>query len=418
MGSNTSLTDRIRDNFSIRLDRNILIVILVTVIGYLVWLYSFPLFGPILSIYLEEMRFLTIEKGIMLQVFFLLMTLSSIVSGYIIDRTGRRTIFMWVAAVLGSILTILLVFADNITLVFPIAAIIGVVTGVSPTAWGTFFADYTAPEDRGRIMGICLGLSMPIGYIFLSTGPINIAGFRNFELIIVGLLFLVTVATILLKPKDIEISERAARRSRGAGTRQIVLYSAPIFLFYVVVGVLLSAVFPTIQGNIDNNRFYLMWAIPVFLGSLYGGVQLDTRGRKFPMIVGLAITGISLAVLGILGIKQGNISIVTLAVGFSIVTISSFIIWSDLAPMKSRGLLYGVGVGLMGIAMLIGLMVSGGGFGSISESRLRSFMFFSAVALFLCIPPLIVAEDALPKEIIEKRQMEEHLRRAREKMMN
>ena len=59
----------------------------------------------------------------------------------------------------------------------------------------------------------------------------------------------------------------------------------------------------------------------------------------------------------------------------------------------------------------------GGSFGSISVSRLRSFMFFSAVALFLCIPPLILAEDALPKEIIEKRQMEEHLKRARERMM-
>jgi formate hydrogenlyase subunit 4 len=85
--------------------------------------------------------------------------------------------------------------------------------------------------------------------------------------------------------------------------------------------------------------------------------------------------------------------------------------------MKSRGIYYGLGFGLISIALLIGLMVSGGSFGSISESRLRSFMFFSAVALFLCIPPLIVAEDALPKEIIEKRQMEEHLKRARQKMM-
>jgi hypothetical protein len=134
------------------------------------------------------------------------------------------------------------------------------------------------------------------------------------------------------------------------------------------------------------------------------------------MIVGLAITGVSLAVLGVLGIRQGFVSIITLAIGYSIVSISSFIIWSDLAPMKSRGLYYGIGFGLMGIALLIGLMVSGGSFGSISVSRLRSFMFFSAVALFLCIPPLIVAVDALPKEIIEKRQMEEHLKRARERM--
>jgi MFS family permease len=265
-------------------------------------------------------------------------------------------------------------------------------------------------------MGLCVALSMPISYVFLFTHSLNIGGLENFEIVLVGLLYLLSVSAILLKPKDKEISEREARRSRGAGTRQLVLYAAPIFLFYIVLGVLLSTVFPTIQDNINADRFYMMWAIPVLFGSLFGGIQLDTRGRKFPMIVGLAITGVSLAVLGVLGIRQGFVSIITLAIGYSIVSISSFIIWSDLSPMRSRGLHYGLGFGLMGVALLIGLMVSGGSFGIISESRLRSFMFFSAVALFLCIPPLIVAEDALPKEIIEKRQMEEHLKRAMDRM--
>jgi MFS family permease len=84
--------------------------------------------------------------------------------------------------------------------------------------------------------------------------------------------------------------------------------------------------------------------------------------------------------------------------------------------MKSRGFHYGIGFALISLAMLLGLLVSGTTFGSVSETLLKRFMFFSAVALFLCIPPLIVAEDALPKEIIEKRQMEEHLKKARERM--
>jgi MFS family permease len=393
-------------------------MILVTVIGYLVWLFAFPLFGPVLSVYLGEMRALAIEKGRVLQIFFLLMAISSAGSGYLIDKTGRRTVFIWGSAVLGAILTVVLVFFNDVLMVFPVMAVLGIAAGISPAAWGTFFADYTAPEDRGRIMGLCVALSIPLAYIFLVTGALNVAGFQNFGLIIVGVLLLITVSTIALQPKDVEISERDARRSRGAGTRQIILYSIPIFLFYTVVGVLYSTVFPTIQDNIDHILFYLMWAIPVLLGGLYGGVQLDMRGRKFPMIIGLAITGVSLAFLGVLGIRQGSFAIITLAIGYSIVTISSFIIWSDLAPMKGRGTHYGLGFGLIGIALLIGLMVSGGGFGSISESRIRNFMFFSAVSLFLCIPPLIVAEDALPKEVIEKRQMEEHLKRAREKMMN
>lgn len=417
MGSGTSFLDNIKDNFSVIIDRNTLITILVTVIGYLVWLMAFPLFGPVMASYLGDMRALAIEKGRVLQIFLLLMTISSIAIGYLIDKTGRRTVFIWISAVLGSILTIGLVFVDDVFLVFPLMALLGIVAGISPAAWGTFFADYTAPEDRGRIMGLCVALAVPISVGPILTGSISLGNFDNFELIVAGLIYLLSISSILLKPKDKEISEREARRSRGAGTRQLLLYSAPIFLFYIVLGVLLSSVFPTIQDNVNADRFYLMWGAPVLLGALFGGIQLDTRGRKFPMIVGLAITGVSLAVLGVLGIRQGFTSIITLAIGYSIVSVSSFIIWSDLAPMKSRGLYHGLGFGLMSIALLIGLMVSGGSFGSISVSRLRSFMFFSAVALFLCIPPLIVAEDALPKEIIEKRQMEEHLKRARQKMM-
>jgi MFS family permease len=134
------------------------------------------------------------------------------------------------------------------------------------------------------------------------------------------------------------------------------------------------------------------------------------------MIIGLAITGVSLAILGIIGIRLGLICVISLAFGYSIVMVSTFIIWSDLAPIKSRGLYNGIGFGLISTALLIGLTIVGTTFGSVSASNIRSYMFFSSVALFLCIPPLIFAEDALPHEIIEKRQLEDHLRQARERV--
>ncbi len=110
------------------------------------------------------------------------------------------------------------------------------------------------------------------------------------------------------------------------------------------------------------------------------------------------------------------VGIIPLAVGYAMVTVSSFIIWADLAPTKSRGLYYGLGFGLMAGAMSLGLIGVGTTFGSVSVSQINSYMLYSSVAIFLCIPPLIQAEDALPMEVIEKRQMEEHLRRARRRM--
>ena len=231
-----------------------------------------------------------------------------------------------------------------------------------------------------------------------------------------GSLSLVSLATVLLKPKEKTEEIRNARRRGGAGLKQVVFYSGPVFLFYIVVGVLLSIVFPTIQNNVSSTTFYLTWSVPFVFGSVVGGVLLDTMGRKFPMIVGLAITGVSLAALALIGIRNGFVIIIPLAVGYAIVTVSSFIIWADLAPTKSRGLHYGLGFGLMAGAMSLGLIGVGTTFGSVSVSQINSYMLYSSVAIFLCIPPLIQAEDALPQEVIEKRQMEEHLRRARRRM--
>ena len=416
MESNNFIRDKIEAFFSIKLERKDFILIFVSVAGYLTWLLAFPLFGPIMADYLGAMKALAIEKGRVIQIFLALMSVSSLCSGYLIDKTGKRLIFLWVSTAVASLLSLAFLVVNDILIVFPIAAILGIVAGFAPTAWGTIFADHTAPEDRGRVMGISVAISMPIVYSFLFLDSAYIGGLAPIGVPLIGVLYLLTLLTVLLKPVDKEIDEREARRNRGAGQRQIILYAAPLFLFYIVVGVMFSIVFPTLQANVNLNLFYIIWAIPTFLGSLVGGSLLDSRGRKFPMILGLATTGVSLAILGILGINVGYVSIITLAGGYTIVIISSFIIWADLAPMKSRGIHYGFGFALMSFAMLLGLMASGTIFGSVSESHLKRFMFFSAVALFLCIPPLIVAEDALPMEIIEKRQMEEHLKKARERM--
>ena len=58
---------------------------------------------------------------------------------------------------------------------------------------------------------------------------------------------------------------------------------------------------------------------------------------------------------------------------------------------------------------MIGLVIAGVSFGSASISQITSLMLFAAVALFICIPPLILAEEALPKALIEKRQLMEYL---------
>ena len=409
MVADERLIDRVRDTFSLSIDRKNLIIIMVSIICYLIWLMAFPLFGPIMSNFLISLNAFNIQKGRILQIFLLTMTISSLSIGYLIDKTSKKTRFIYASALGTAILTFVFSFENNIASLVPLAAFLGIVAGVSPPAFGAFFADYTVPEERGRIMGVALAISMPIAYVFVALGSINVGGIKNAELYIIGTISLLSLVTLALKPKDKTVKHKT-RTTIGASNKQKTLYAIPVTIFYIVAGIIHSVVFPTILENLRPDIFYVIWAFPLFCSSIIAGLLLDNWGRKTPMIIGLAITGISLGALGILGIRSSNITIIPLAVGYSIVTVSSLIIWADLAPAKSRGIHYGIGFSIIWFALLLGMIVSGSIYGPIIESQLKRFMFFSAIILFVSIPPLIIAKDALPKDIIEKKQMDRHLK--------
>ncbi|MFX0210918.1 MAG: MFS transporter [Candidatus Hodarchaeota archaeon] len=389
----------------IKVEKNIFAMIVISIASYLVWFNAFPTFGPIMVSFLDGLKALGIEKGRSVLLFLLSITVSSLVSGYLIDKLKKRVIFIWIAALIASLLTFSFLWLNKISDIFLFSLFLGFVAGISPGAWGAYFADNISPEDRGRIMGITVGVTMPIAYLFFIA---DFGGTARTSLIIIGSCLLITLLTLILRPRE-KTEKTSSKKRRGLATKQLVFYIIPMFLFYLVAGILFAIVFPTVQDHVRNEIFYLIWAIPFLLGAIFAGIQLDSRGRKFPTIVGLAITGVSLAVFGILGLRAGYLCIIPLAIGYSFVTISSFVIWADLAPASSRGIFYGAGIGLMTAALMVGLILSGTHFGSVSVSQINRYLLFSSVALFLCIPPLILAEEALPKELIEKRQLLEYL---------
>ena len=402
--------------FKLRINRSTFAILSIFIVVYLSWLFAFPQFGPIIAGYFDGFQALGIEKGKWILLFFASMIASSLVSGYIIDKTLKRVMFILISTIAASALTFSFLWL-NFDAVFLFAILIGLAAGVSPVAWGAYFADHTSPEDRGRIMGIFVGLALLIAQLFLISGTLEIGSTANINLLIIGSWLLISFLTLAFRPteKTQEISSSKGRR--GPAPKQIVLYAIPMFLFYLVAGILASIVFPTIQGNVGNGVFYLIWAIPFIFGAIFAGTQLDLRGRKFPTITGLAITGVSLAIFGIMGLNLGYIFIIPLAIGYSFVAISSFIIWADLAPSRSRGIFYGAGFALMTSAQMLGLILTGTSFGIVNTSQINAYMLFSSVALFLCIPPLILAEEALPKELIEKRQLLEYLDGVRNKFV-
>jgi MFS family permease len=394
--------------FKLRINRSTFAILSIFIIVYLSWLFAFPLFGPIIAGYFDGFRALSIEKGKWILLFLASMAASTLASGYVVDKTSKRMLFIFTSTLIVSGLTFAFVwlnFSDS----FLFAILLGLAAGVSPVALGAYFADHSLPEDRGRIMGIAVGIAIPMAQLFLISEPFEIGLTANVKILTIGSWLLITFLALAFRPQEKTQETPSSKGQRGLAPREVILYAIPMFLFYLVAGILLSIVFPTIQDNVSTGVFYLIWAIPFIVGAIFAGVQLDLRGRKFPTIIGLAITGVSLAVFGIVGLSVGYVVIIPLAIGYSFVAISSLIIWADLAPAKSRGKFYGAGFGLIASAQMMGLIITGAIFGSVSTSQINAYMLFSSVALFLCIPPLLLAEEALPKELIEKRKLLEYL---------
>jgi len=394
--------------FKLRINRKTLAALLILITAFLVWFFAFPQFGPILSEFFNSFHALGIDKGRWILLFLASMTASAIGSGFLVDKTLKKVLIIILITPIISILTAAFLWL-NFDSSFLFAILLGFTAGASPVAIGAYFADHTSPEDRGRIAGVAIGASMLISQAFLLTGPLNLGSISNTEVLIIVIVLLLTFAGLGFRPKGNSQDSSSTKTRKGPPPKQIALYAIPIFLFYVVAGILFSIVFSTIQDHVGNSVFYIIWAIPFMVGAVFAGVQLDIRGRKFPTILGLAITGVSLAVFGILGVNWGYLCIVPLAVGYSFVIITSLIVWADLAPAKSRGKYYGIGFGLIAAAQMVGLILSGVSFGSASAAQINSYMLFASIALFLCIPPLFLADEALPKELIEKRQLLDYL---------
>jgi len=410
------LDDKIRYFFNTKTDKFDKAVISLSGLSYFIWVFSFPLFGPVLSHYFSDMRALVIEQGRFMQFYLFSMLVSSVAAGYLSDRAPRKTILIWLSAIAASIVTLGCTFLGRTSEMILFSIILGIVSGVNLPLIGSFFSERTSPEDRGRIIGLPIGLSFLFSFSYYIGVP-YIGDSGKAECILVSVLCLSSLATVIFRSSE-SAEKQANRKEARFKTRQIMYYSSIVFLLYWVMGILFSIFMPSILEHVSKTIFYLAWSVPFLLGAFVAGYMFDSMGRSFPAILGLTMTGASLALFGVYGLGSNWLYLILLSVGLSFSIIFSFLVWADLAPTHQRGLFYGCGVGLMCLAMLLGLVSTGTIFGSVSASYIKSYILYSAVALFLCIPLLIVAEDLLPKELIEKRKFQEYLEHARKKYIN
>ena len=411
------IDDKIRYFFNTKTLKRDHVMIFLSSLSYFIWVFSFPLFGPVLLHYFSDMKALVIEQGRFMQFFLLSMLVSSISAGYISDRILKRTVTIWASIFAASLITLGCLTVTRLSDIFLFSVLLGIVSGVNAPVLGAFFADHTSPEDRGRILSLPIGLSFLFAFFYYS-GITFLSYSVKTELIIVSILYLFSLTSVFYRPANVPADKINRKKDVKPRLKQVLYYSVIVLLFFWVVGILFSIVIPSILDHLSETSFYFAWSVPFLLGALVAGYMFDSMGRSFPAILGLAVTGVSLTIFGIYGLSSSWLLLIPLSIGFSFSIVFSFLVWADLSPGDSRGLFFGYGVGLMCLAMMLGLVSIGTIFGSVSASFSKSYLLYSGVALFLCIPLLIIAEELLPKELIEKRRFQEYIEHAREKYIN
>ena len=143
-------------HFKLKVDKSSFAMIFISVVGYLVWLNAFPLYGPITVALMDGLKALYIERGRFMLLFLAAMVVSSVGIGYVIDKVKRRIIFIWISTLIAAVLTFAFLSLNRLSDIFLVAPLLGAAAGLSPAAWGAYFADNTLPEDRWRIMGLSI----------------------------------------------------------------------------------------------------------------------------------------------------------------------------------------------------------------------------------------------------------------------
>lgn len=131
------------------------------------------LFMPYASVYMLQLGASASEIGWITTLGLVLQIFTSMISGYITDRLGRRMTLLVFDLISWSAATLIWALADNIWY-FVAAAVLNSFIRVASTAWRCLLVEDTPPQDRYyvfgllQLIGVVCGLFAPLGGLMVG----------------------------------------------------------------------------------------------------------------------------------------------------------------------------------------------------------------------------------------------------------
>jgi MFS family permease len=390
------------DLFGLGMKKNLVSIILIC--NAFVWYFS------VLSS-LES----TGPSTLALSVHFSALILSALAGVYLARQMERsRFLILWMTLGIMTSLMLSALRSPSEMLSCLVSLCLGLSFGFGMPACMSYFTDTVPIESRGRVSGLAL---------FASGIGIVAFGFAvGSDMFLTGMILGVWRLLSLLVFLWARDYRRVERKESVQSYKQVL--SGHSFLLYFVPWVMFSLVnyllpiTPILGGGTPDFEMVQMVQIvqAVFMGgaAVFGGVFVDSIGRKPIAIAGFSMLGMGAAVLGFLDntplVLYFNAMVDGVAFGF-LLLLFVLTLWGDLSHSFSSDKYYAVGVMPFFASKLLQLTV-GPIFMDIASEGATALFSFTAFFLFLAVLPLFFAPETLPEKVKKERELKFYIEKA------
>jgi MFS family permease len=337
----------------------------------------------------------------------------SAIPGSMIGEKINRRKFLFSCCTFGLLATALLAVQQGLAFALLSSALLGTSFGLGFPSCFALLADCTSKRERARFTGA----------IVLETFVMVFLGMVAVSILDLGLMGIVAVAIVLRSTSyfgfTISFYDRPKEKAGSwfsiLASGDLILYLLP-WLAFNLAGELVGLVWTGLLNNpsipISITTAYnigdaIRMAAIAILG-LVAGVTADRIGRKPLIIFALVALGFGFAFLGV-AIADWSVMIYLIisGVAWSLLMVSYFALFGDLAVPKAAEKFYALGIAtpLLAYMLVRGILPVL----SITSAEANALSPIMAMLIFVSVLPALYASETLPEDTIRERKLKEHI---------
>ena len=370
----------------------------------LVWFYIFHSYLLDMLLRSPEIDLTYTFLGKML--FYSLAVVSGIIGSLISEKVQRRK-FLLFWLILGLLTTASLAFFSGLEFSMLSSALLGISFGLGIPTCQAFLTESTVIEERGRIAGIVCFTTFTLVVLILLIS----------QILAFGLLELVFVCVALKVASFLALIIDPCSREEGPikpwitmiASRDFAYYLFPWLMFHLANGILLFGSFSS-----EFEHVMTMGRVFEYLGTiitaLIAGFMADYFGRKWPILIGLVMLGVTYALFGLVASPETyfiSMAVEGIAWGLVAVVYMQVVLGDLSSPFGSKERFYAVGGIVIPLFMFTVFSIVQEGTGiTVPANTISSFL---SIALLVSVIPVIRASETLPFSKIHARKLREHI---------